>query len=325
MKVIRFHEYGGPEKLRYEDAPKPVPATGQVLLKVTAAGVNFADAMRRAGKYLEPTPLPYVLGIEAAGTVEAVGAGVTAIAVGASALAILVGGGGYAQYVVAASDQVVPLPAGLEAAQATALIVQGLTAYLILKDAASLQPGQSVLVHAAAGGVGTIAVQLAKLLGAGRVIATASTEEKLALAQSLGADAGVNYTQENWPQQVMDANGGKGVDIILEMVGGDILARSFGALASFGQLVAYGAAGGQLSTLDVGRLLAPNQTVSGFYLGGHFTRSGVVPEALTALFTYVTQGHLKIPKPSVFPLEQAAEAHRQLEGRQTTGKVVLAP
>ena len=301
MKVIRFHEYGGPEVLRYEDTPLPVPEPGQVLIEVTAAGVNFADTMRRAGTYLEPTPLPYILGYEAAGTVKAVGAGVTSVSVGASVVAILTEGGGYAQYAVAASDQVVALPPGLEAAQATALIVQGMTAYLLLKDAASIQPGQSVLVHAAAGGVGTLAIQIAQLLGAGRIIATASTEDKLTLARSLGADAGVNYTQEDWPQQVMTANGGQGVDIVLEMVGGAIFARSFDALAPFGHLIAYGAAGGQMPVLEAGRLLAPNQTVSGFYLGGYFARSGAIPEALTALFTYVMQG------------------------RQTTGKVVLAP
>ena len=214
MKVIRFHEYGGPEMLRYEDIPTPTPGPGQVLVKVKAAGVNYADAMRRQGAYLEPSPLPYVPGMEAAGTVEAVGEGVTSVAVGTSAIAIVTDGGGYAEYAVAASDQVIPLPPGLEPAQSTALIVQGLTAYLLLKDAASLQAGQSVLVHAAAGGVGTLAVQLAKLLGAGRVIATASTEEKLAQARSLGADVTVNYTQGDWPQQVIAANDGQGVNLI---------------------------------------------------------------------------------------------------------------
>ncbi len=325
MKSIRFHEYGGPEKLLYEDVPTPKPGPGEVLIKVQAAGVNYADAMRRQGAYLEPSPFPYIPGMEAAGPVEAVGKGVTSVAVGARAIAIVANGGGYAEYAVAASDQVIPLPTGLEPAQSTALIVQGLTAYLILKHTAALQAGQSVLVHSAAGGVGTLAVQLAKLLGAGRVIATAGTEEKLAKARSLGADVAVNYSQNDWIQQVIAANGGQGVNLILESVGGDVFERSFEALAPFGNLVAFGASSGQLPTLNGLRLLGPNHTVSGFYLGGYFTRGAAIPEALTALMTYVMQGQLKIPEPTVFPLEQAAEAHRQLQGRKTTGKIVLAP
>lgn len=183
-----------------------------------------------------------------------------------------------------------------------------------------------MLVHAAAGGVGTIATQVAKLLGAGSVIGTASTEDKLALARSLGADVTINYHQvDDWPQQVLAATGGRGADIILESVGGDIFAKSFEALAPFGHLISFGAASATTATLDVMNLYGPNHTLSGFFLSGWFRRGSAVSDALTQLLTWVAQGDLKIPEVTAFPLERAGEAHHAIQSRKTTGKVVLTP
>ncbi len=325
MKQVQFHEYGGPEALRCVDGPDLKPGDGQVLVKVAAAGVNFADLMRLSDSYVEPTPLPYVLGMEAAGFIEAVGPGVDDLEPGAPVLAILGGGGGYSQYVLTSTQEIVALPPGLGAAESTALVVQGLTAYLILTQTAPLRRGEAVLVHAAAGGVGSLAVQVAKLLGAGTVIATASTQDKLDFSRSVGADLAIDYTRDDWTERLLEATGGQPADIILEMVGGEIFRRSFDVLAPFGRLVGYGAASGTAAAVDTFTLLRLNHTVSGFYLGGYFGRGSLIPEALTQLFTWVRDGELRIPDVTCFPLARAADAHRAIQARQTTGKVVLTP
>ncbi len=324
MKIIRYDEFGGPEVLRVEEVPIPQAGPGQVLVRVEAAGLNFADTMQRRNAYPQPTPLPAYPGGEIAGTVEAVGEGVTTVAVGSSVMAVIAGGG-YAEFAVAPAEAVFPVPPGLSNYQALAFQIQGLTAYLLLKEAAHLQTGKSVLVHSAAGGVGSLLVQLAKILGAGQVIATASSQEKLDLARSLGADTTVNYTTTDWPQQVKNASSGTGVDIVLDAVGGDIFRRSFECLASFGHIINYGNASGESSIVDVGQLLVPNQSVSGFYLGAYLGWPELLQEAYGVLFSNTARGTLTVHAEEVFPLEQAAEAHRRIEGRQTTGKVFLQP
>ncbi len=199
MKAVRFHKTGGPEVLVYEDVPDPTPKEGEVLIKIEAVGMNFADVMRRRGDpYPEPSPAPFVLGAEVAGKVAAVGAGVTSIEVGTPVLATP-GAGGYAQYICVPAVTVMPLPPGFGAVQAAALMGHGLTAVLALRNAARLAPGESVLIEGAAGGVGSFAIQLAKLYGAGKVIAAASTPEKRAIAERLGADASVDYTAPAGP------------------------------------------------------------------------------------------------------------------------------
>lgn len=325
MKAVRFYRYGGPEVLQIEDIPVPQPQAGEVLVKVTASGVNYADTMRRWNTYPEPTPLPYTPGGEVAGTVEALGEGVGTVAIGTSVLAAMPAGGGYAQYVTIPAGQLIPLPPQLDPLRATAVLVQGLSAHLLLKASARLQPGESVLVQAAAGGVGILAVQLAKRIGAGRVIAAASSIAKLELAQSLGADAGVNYTHDNWPQQVLDANGGRGVDVILEMVGGSVFERNFDCLAPFGRVVVFGLASGQTTLLDPQRLLARCQSIIGFYLGQFFAQPELIQTSLGELIEEIISDRLTLHVGHVLPLSKVAEAHRLLEGRQTTGKVVLQP
>jgi len=226
MEQIIVNEFGGPEKLILHDVPVPSASDGQIVIKVEAAGVNFSDGMQRRNQYVIPVTLPYLPGFEVAGIVTELGKGVENISVGDRVVAMLPGGGGYAQYAVTPSYLVAVLPPTISAQESLALQVQGLTAYLMLKDGAKLQAGQTMLIHAAAGGVGTLLVQIAKQMGAGKIIATASNAEKLAVAKSLGADELINYTESDWAQKVKDATGGKGVDLILDSTGGEILQNS---------------------------------------------------------------------------------------------------
>jgi NADPH2:quinone reductase len=315
MKAIRIHEYGGADNLRVDEIEKPSPSADEVLIKTTVAGMNFADTMLRAGNYLMKPPLPFVIGFEVAGTVEEAGGNVTNLQTGQRVLA-MVRGGGYAEYAVANAGQTIPIPEGLSDGAATALLVQGLTAIGLLQ---SLQAEQSILIHAAAGGVGSLLVQLAKQKGA-RVLGTASSAEKLEKVIALGADVGINYTETDWTKQVLDATGGKGADLIIEMVGGEIGKRNFECLATKGTLIVYGAASGEDFQVSALSLLGKMQTVKGYNLNletaqnmARFTGELMQINAAGKLQVSVTE----------FPLEQAAEAHRAIENRQTTGKVVL--
>jgi NADPH2:quinone reductase len=325
MKTVRFHSIGDPDVMVYEDVPDPVPGQGEVLIRVEAVGVNFADVLRRRGDpYPEPSPTPFTLGGEVAGTIAALGDGVTGLPVGTPVFATT-RVGGYAQYVVMPAERVVPLPEGVSAAQATALVVQGLTAYFALKDAARIKPGESVLVEAAAGGVGGFAVQLARLLGAGKIIAAASTEEKRAYAMDLGADYAVDYTDPQWPSLVKDLTGGKGVDIVLEMVGGETVHRAIETMGPFARMIVYGQSSGEAASVDPQQLVNLNQSMTGFYIAGYFAHPELIVAALGEIISHVSAGRLSLQVGLAFPLSKAAEAHRLLEGRKTTGKVVLEP
>lgn len=322
MQVVRFYEYGGPEVLKVEDAPVPEPGPGEVLVKVAAAGVNYADTRRRLGAYVEPTPLPWVVGSEIAGTVAKLGPGVAGATEGQRVMA-LTAGGGYAEYALVAERALLPIPPQLSFVQAAALPLQGLTAYYLLKLSGRLERGESVLVHAAAGGVGTLAVQMAKLLGAGTVIATASTPAKLEFACSLGADVQIDYTREDVVAGVRAATNGKGSDIILDGVGGAVFEQSLRCLAAGGRLVVYGLASGQMVELNPVRLMRRNQSVVGFYLGQLMTQPEQLRPAMHEIAGWLTEEKLRLMIGHVFPLAEAAKAHRQLEARETTGKVVL--
>jgi len=330
MKAIRYHQKGGPEVLVYEDVPDPVPAPGQVLLRVLASGVNYADATRRSGNnYPRPTPLPFTPGSEVVGVVERLGANVTGIDPGTIAIAWLPQGG-YAEYAVADVAELIRVPVGVEPTEAPALIIQGLSAALILKKSARLQKGESVLIHGAAGGVGVLAVQLAKIYGAGTVIGAASTEEKRALVLKFGADAAVDYTQTDWTTQVREANGGRPVDVILAMTGGDIFDQSLTCLAPFGRVVAYGNASHEPMQVNVQNLLPQNQTITGFFLSGLLAgepgdRNSIVEKMLDELGEFIRAGRLRLHLGGTYKLSQASDAHRAIEGRHTTGKIVLVP
>lgn len=321
MKAVRINETGGPEVMHIEEIETPTPKTGEILIKVAAAGINYADLAQRQGAYLTRTITPTTPGFEFAGTVEALGPGVTSPAVGTRVVAF--GEGGYAEYALAQPSTIIPIPDMLDFTHAAAFPVQGITAYQLLRESAHIQAGESVLVHAAAGGVGTLAIQLAKLLGAGTVIGTASNAQKLELIRRLGADAAINYTEENWPEQVKQATGGKGPDIILEMVGGSIAEQSLQCLAPFGRMVIYGAASNQIAQFTGVQLMYKNQAIIGYWLTAQLRRPDYIARAAMELMQYLISGKLEIVVGQTFPLAAAAEAHKAIAERKTTGKVVL--
>jgi NADPH:quinone reductase len=324
MKVVQFTKYGDPEVLEMVEMERPVPTGRRVLIKVEAIGVNYADTARREGHYVVPTPLPFIPGAEVAGVVSEVGEDVTSVHIGQRVVA-LIESGGYAEYVNVDERGVIPIPDELDFQQAVALPVQGLSAYHILKTMGRLEEGETVLIHAAAGGVGTLAVQLAKIFRAGNIIATASTEEKRALAKQLGADAAIDYTKEGWKDEVLEYTNGKGVDVALEMAGGDIFHQTLDCLAPFGRLVVYGVASGQFTRMNPARLMGKNLSVIGFFLPQIMRKSELYQQSLQELLTYVQTGKLTLAIGGVYPLEQAAEVHRLLQSRKTHGKLILVP
>jgi NADPH2:quinone reductase len=334
MRAIQITEQGSPAELQVVDIDRPVPGPGQVLIEVRAASVNYSDVMRRAGfTYPFPTPLPFIPGGEVAGVVSELGAGVAAPPVGTPVFALAGddGSGGYAEYALAAAQRVIPIPPGLDFDRAASIVIAGVTATLLLTEIARLEPGQSVLVPAAAGGVGSYAVQIAQLLGAGKVLALAGNDDKRRIALSLGADHAIDPAP-GWHRTVRDLTGGAGVDVALEMSGGTQLDEAARSLAPFGRLVVYGMAGGlegAIAPETWTRLLyAPslNQSILTYNLGLWFgLRTDRAVQALTDLIGWVTSGRIRTPAIHPLPLEKAAEAHRLLQERGTDGKLVLRP
>ncbi|MDX2163443.1 MAG: NADPH:quinone oxidoreductase family protein [bacterium] len=334
MKAVQLTQYGSPEVLEYLTVPDLTPAAGEVLIRVESASVNYADIARRANiPYPFPTPLPFIPGSEAAGTIEAVGDGVNGLAVGTPVFALVgTGSNAYAQYVVTAATQVIPIPSGVSYDEAAALPVAGTTALLILREMAALQPGESVLIQGAAGGVGSYAVQLARLMGAGLIIGATSSPDKFSAAMAHGAHHVVDYTQPGWTEQVGKLTDGRGVDVVLEMHGGHTFGSSLRVLAPFGRLVVYGIASREplrFSDEHIHHFFynpALNQSILVFNLGLWFgLRPAGAGKAMGDIIGYVASGQVKVPVNHRFPLSQAAEAHRLIEARRTTGKVILKP
>lgn len=324
MKQVQLHHYGAPDELKLVETTIPQPQAGEVVIKVEAIGVNFSDTLRRRNLYFQPTPLPYVLGSEAVGLIVSVGAGVAEpYVVGSTVLAILPFGGGYSEYVSAIAHYCIPLPPNMDARIATAIFVQGSTAQLMISQVAKDLAGKTVLVNASAGGVGSLLVQLAKLNGA-KVIAASSSDEKLNVAKTNGADITINYSKPKWNEKVKTANNGQGVDIAFETVGGDVYNETVKSLAQGGHLIIYGSASGIQGKIHPEYFVNENITQSGFNLAFYITtKLPVWQEAIATVIERITQGKLKIDTPNTFALKDAAEAHRQIEARQTTGKVVL--
>lgn len=335
MEAVRAKSFGAPDVLVLEQVPIPQPGSGQVLIKVESAGVNFSDVKRRRNDvYPFPTSLPYTPGGEVAGTVEALGEGADGPEVGTPVFALVGDDGstGYAQFALANAPQVIPTPPDLSPDVASGLMIAGSTALLILKEAARLQTGETVLVQGASGGVGSYAVQLAKLGGAGTVIGAASTPEKREKVLKLGADHAVDYTEKDWPERMRELTDGRGVDVLLEMAGGPMFGQSLSCLAPFGRAVIYGSSSGESLQLDSKTTQtlfydpAPNQSLIAFNLGLWFgMRPETAIDAMRRLIGHVASGQVKVPVDHVLPLSQAAEAHRMLEERHTTGKIVLKP
>jgi NADPH:quinone reductase len=314
VKAVQIEEFGGPEVLQVVDLPRPEPGDGEVLIEVSRAGMNFADTHQRENSYLARFETPLVLGGEVAGRTED----------GRRVVAML-RNGGYAQYAVAPEAAVFPIPDGVDDGAALALLIQGLTAWHLFRTSARLAEGESVVVISGAGGVGSLAVQLARPFGAGRVIATASTEEKRALALSLGADAAVDPAEEDLTAALIQANDGDRVDVVLEMSGGRVFDAAADALAPFGRIVAYGIAGREQNTVETGRLMRKSRAVVGFWLMHCLGRRDMVEEPLADLFERTARGDLKPQVGETYPMSDVRRAHEEMQGRRTSGKLLLDP
>ncbi|HUA12244.1 MAG TPA: zinc-binding dehydrogenase [Solirubrobacteraceae bacterium] len=313
MRAIQISEFGGPEVLALVELPVPEPGEDEVLIEVTRAGLNFADLHARTNTYVERQSLPLVPGREVAGTLAAGGGRVVAT----------MASGGYAQYATARRDSVFAVPDGVDDAQALALLIQGTTAWHLYRTAARVGDGESVVVHSAAGGVGSLAVQLARHMGAGRVIATASSEQKRALALALGADEAVDGTPDGLTERLVAANGGAGVDVVFDMAGGASFDASYEALAPFGRIVVCGISTSEANTIRTGSLLRHSRGVVGFYLFHTFERPGMFAAALDELFALTAAGEIRPVVGETYPLADAARAHDDLRARRTSGKLLL--
>ena len=314
MKAIYITEFGGPEVMKYVDLPEPVPAGSQVVLDVTAIGINYADTHQTENSYLSSQKLPLIPGMEVVGKMP-----------DGSRVLALAATGGYCEKTLVNPKTVIPLPDGVSDGAALAMMVQGTTAHMILKTMGHVKAGESVVVHAGAGGVGSVAIQLAKLWGA-YVIAVTSSDEKKKLCKELGADAVVDAGEADLKAALIAANNGKPVDLILEMVGGTTFDQSLEALAPFGRLIFYGMASRKPpKSLQPGVLMPKSQTVSGFWLVNALANKELMAEVFMDLFGFIMSGKLKPIVGATYPLSQAAQAHRDMLARKTVGKIVLNP
>lgn len=323
MKAIVFTELGGPDVMKLTDVPKPDVRPGMVLVRNHAVGVNFADTLFVQGQYAVQPKLPDTPGLEAAGVVEAVGEGVTALAPGARVAVFT--GKTYADYCLASPALAVPLPDFVSFADGAAFLIQGLTAYHLLHTADATGPGRTVLVHSAAGGVGLMAVQLARIAGA-RVLATVSSDAKAALVKAQGADAIINYARDSFADEVLRLTDNRGVDLILDAVGKPTFTEGLRCLAPFGHLILYGRAGGPPDPLNPLALFPKSAKVSGFRLPTVTTEfPEKTRESAARCFDLLREGRLKLHVGKTFPLAQAADAHRHIASRESTGKLLLLP
>jgi NADPH2:quinone reductase len=316
MRAVVIEEWGGPEVLQLrEDHPPPEPGPGQRRVSVSTAGVNFADTHARENAYIAKYELPLVPGTEVAGTLDD---GTRVIAMPHH--------GGYAEVAVADEQSIFPLPDGLGDHEALALLVQGLTAWHLCRTAAQIRPGETVVVHSAAGGTGSLALQLAKPMGAGRVIASASSPEKRELAAHLGADAVIDSAPQDMTERLLGANDGKPVDVVFDMAGGPVFEQSAEALAPFGRIVVYGIASREQNDLRTGRLMRKSRGVVGFWLMHCLERpDAMMREPLRDLFERAARGEISPQLGEIYPLTDVRKAHEDLVGRRTTGKLALDP
>jgi NADPH2:quinone reductase len=322
MKAIRVNAPGGPEVLHYEDVADPTPKAGEATVKVDAAGLNYIDVYQRSGQY--KLNLPLTLGLEAGGTVTAVGPNVTEVRVG-DKVAYTGVAGAYAQYAAVPAARLVTLPAGLSTRQGAAAMLQGLTAHYLACSTYPLKSGDTCLVHAAAGGVGLLLCQIAKMRGA-RVIGTVSTEEKSKLARDAGASDVILYTKQDFEAEVKRLTDGKGLQVVYDSVGQTTFDKGFNCLAPRGMMALYGQSSGPIGPFDLGVLNAKGSLfVTRPSLNHHIITRAELLERSNELLGWIRDGKLKLRTEFEFPLKDAAEAHRALEGRKTTGMVLLIP
>ncbi|MGA2234817.1 MAG: quinone oxidoreductase [Terriglobales bacterium] len=326
MKAIQVKHTGGPEVMELVDLPVPQPKSNEAIVKIKAAGVNFIDVYNREGRY--KTPLPFVLGQEAAGVVSAIGSDVSKdareVAVGdrVAYTSVL---GSYAEYAAVPADRLVKIPAGVSEREAAAAMLQGMTAHYLSHDTYPLKKGETALIHAAAGGVGLLLVQMAHNLGV-RVIATVSTEEKARLAGAAGADEVIPYTKVDFEAETKRLTGGKGVDVVYDSVGKTTFDKGLNVLRPRGMMVLFGGSSGAVAPVDP---LVLTQKGSIFLtrpsLGNYIATAQELQQRAAAVFGMIRDGKLKLRIEHVYPLAQAQQAHRDLEGRKTTGKLLLLP
>ncbi|HNP86301.1 MAG: quinone oxidoreductase [Chloroflexi bacterium SZAS-1] len=321
MQAIRIHEFGGPEVLRADELPLPEPGPGEARVKLAASGVNFIDIYHRKGLY--PGKLPFTLGQEGAGTVDAVGTDVADVKVG-DQVAYASVQGAYAEYAIVPAARLVPVPMGVPLDQAAAVMLQGMTAHYLAFSTFEIKPGDTALVHAAAGGVGQLLVQIAKKRGA-RVIGTASAA-KLELARAAGADEVIGYNEEDFEAAVKQLTDGQGVDVVYDSVGKTTFDQSLNCLRPRGYMVLYGQSSGPVPPMDPQVLNARGSLFLTRPTLGHYiaTREELLSRA-NDLFGWIADGELKVAIDATFALTAAADAHRYLEGRNTKGKVLLLP
>lgn len=321
MKAIRVHEVGQPDVMRYEEVPAPSPGPGQALVKVEAIGLNFIDCYFRAGLY--KTALPFIPGMEAAGTVTATAPDVTELRVG-DRVAYAPHVGAYAEYAVVPADRLVKLPSGLDSRSAAAAMLQGMTAHYLAISTYPLKNGDTALVHAAAGGVGLLLVQIAKMRGA-RVFGTVSTPEKAAMAREAGADEVILYTEKDFEADVMRLTNGKGVNVVYDSVAKTTFEKSLNCVGVRGVLALFGQSSGPVPPVDPARLGKNGVFLTRPSLGLYTASRAELLQRAHDLFDWIGSGKLKLRISQTLPLKDAAQAHRLLEGRKTTGKVLLIP
>jgi NADPH2:quinone reductase len=313
MKAIQIKEFGGPENFEYLDLPDPEPGPGQALVEVARVGVNFADTHSTRNDYLAKQELPLVPGAEVSGRTA-----------DGRRVAALLGAGGYAQKVVAPAATLVPVPDEVDDDQAAGLLLQGLTAMALVGRCARIEPGETIVIEAAAGGTGTLAVQLAKRAGA-TVIGLASSEEKRALVSELGADATVDSRAEELGAAIREANGGDRVDAVLHMSGGDAFDQEMEVLAPLGRMVVFGIASREQRDVSTAALLRGSKTVVGFWLAHLLSRPDLIGPMIGELFSAAAKGEITATIGEVYPLSEAARAHEDIVARRTTGKLLLDP
>ena len=322
MKAIRIHAAGGPEVMRLDDIPQPTPKAGEAVVKVDAAGLNYIDVYFRSGMYKAEYPL--TLGLEAGGTVTAVGPNVTEVKVG-DKVAYTGVAGAYAEYAAVPAARLVVLPSGVSTKQGAAAMLQGITAHYLATSTYPLKKGDTCLVHAAAGGVGLLLCQMAKMRGA-RVLGTVSTDEKAKLAREAGADETINYTTQDFEAEVKRLTDGKGVQVVYDAVGKTTWDKSLNSLAPRGLIALYGQSSGPIGQIDPQILNAKGSLfLTRPSLNHHIASREELQSRAGEVLGWIASGKLKMRMEFDFPLKDAAQAHRALEGRQTTGKVLLVP
>jgi NADPH2:quinone reductase len=324
MKAIQLNGYEGLASLAVVDVDRPKPGPHEVLIEVKAAGINFAEIELTAGRYRLPKQPPFIMGFEAAGIVREVGSAVTSVRQG-DRVASIMSSGGYAEYAIANAGMAIPIPAQISFAEASTIPIQGISAYALLRRTARPKTGESILIQAAAGGVGLYLVQLAKIFGLRPVIALAGTKEKVDLVTSVGADTAINYTDQDWADQVKKATHGRGVDIVLESVSGAVGEQSFKLLAPFGRIILYGARNvhDSFGPERIQQLILQNQSAAGFNLPS--LRPEQIAACVPDLLDLITRGKIKLFANHSFSLTDVKTAYWAFSNRKTIGKVVLVP